>query len=192
MTGAPEIREAWRELHAVACAMRGDWDPAVTQARMLAAKQAGTPFETVLAEIVRQAGLPGELDLSDPEDADGGEPGPRKAERELIAFACATRPDWTQQETWAAVYAARTAGLDWARLAARLVDIAFREEETPTRPRELWDDVRGLRNLPGTGVPLDPDVKARLLEELKSKTAPAVPRQAEAPATETETNGGTE
>lgn len=185
MTGAPEIRDAWRELHAMACAMRGDWDPAVTQARMLAAKHAGTPFETVLAEITRQAGLPGELDLSGEEDA-SGEPGPREAERELIAFARATRPDWTQQETWAAVYAARTAGLEWARLAIRLVDIAFSDEEPPTRPRELWDDVRGLRGQPRNGVPLDPDVKARLLEDLKSKTAPAVPRQAEAPATETE------
>ena len=131
----------------------------------------------------------------------------REAPRELLNLACAIRADWTHEETWAAIYAARTAGLEWRRIVTRLVDIAFSDEEPPTRPRELWDDVRGMWNQPGTGVPLDPDVKARLLAELKSKTAPeqgaepgngathqttsAGPAQAEAHVTETNTNGGT-
>lgn len=73
-----------------------------------------------------------------------GEPGIREAARKLLAFACATRPDWTAAETWNAVHAARTAGLDWDRLALRLMAIALREEDPPTSPRELWDYVRGI------------------------------------------------
>ncbi|HMG64530.1 MAG TPA: hypothetical protein VK599_16425 [Streptosporangiaceae bacterium] len=77
----------------------------------------------------------------------------REAPRELLSLACATRPDWTREETWNAIHAARTAGLEWDRLALRLMAIAFREETPPTSPRELWDAVRGLRDLPGTGAP---------------------------------------
>jgi len=68
----------------------------------------------------------------------------REAARELLAFACSTRRDWTPEETWNAVHAARTAGLDWDKLALRLMAIALREEDPPTRPRELWDYARGI------------------------------------------------
>lgn len=86
-----------------------------------------------------------------PADAEG-EPGAREAARELLIFACATRPDWTAEETWNAIHAARTAGLDWDKLALRLTGIALREETPPTRPRELWDFARGLTTK-ATGVP---------------------------------------
>ena len=102
----------------------------------------------------------------------------REALRELLNLACAVRPDWTREETWAAIYAAKTAGHEWKRIVTRLIDIAFRDDTTPTRPRELWDDVRGVRNQPGTGVPLDPDVKARLFADIKARTVP-VQRTAE-------------
>lgn len=78
--------------------------------------------------------------MSDP----GTETAVREAPRELLAFACAVRPDWTREETWAAIYAAKTAGLDWTRLALRLMGIALREEFPPTSPRELWDYARGI------------------------------------------------
>lgn len=78
-----------------------------------------------------------------PSDADGIA-GIREAARELLAFARATRPDWTAEETWNAVHAAKTAGLDWDLLALRLMRIALREEDPPTRPRELWDFARGI------------------------------------------------
>jgi hypothetical protein len=71
-------------------------------------------------------------------------PGVREAPRELLDFACATRPDWTREETWNAMHAAKTAGLDWTRLALRLMGIALREETPPTSPRELWDFARGI------------------------------------------------
>lgn len=75
----------------------------------------------------------------------------REAPRELLAFACAVRPDWTEEEVWNSMHAARTAGLGWKRIALRLVDIAFREEDPPTRPRELWDYARGLTARTGAG-----------------------------------------
>ncbi len=78
-----------------------------------------------------------------PSDADETA-GIREAARELLAFASSTRPDWTAEETWAAIYAAKTAGLDWDKLALRLMGIALRREDPPTRPRELWDFARGI------------------------------------------------
>jgi len=72
------------------------------------------------------------------------EAGVREAPRELLAFVCATREDWSHEETWAAMHAAKTAGLDWTRLALRLMGIALREETPPTSPRELWDFARGI------------------------------------------------
>lgn len=102
--------------------------------------------------------------------------GIREAPRELLNLACAIRPDWTREETWAAIYAAKTAGLPWERLVMRLLGIALRDEDPPTRPRELWDDVRGLRDLPGTGAPLDPGVKARLLADIAAKSVPVARR----------------
>lgn len=80
-------------------------------------------------------------------------PSSREAPRELLAFALAVRPDWTEDETWAAMHAARTAGLAWDRLALRLITIALREEEPPTRPRELWDHARGITAKTASGTP---------------------------------------
>lgn len=93
----------------------------------------------------------------------------REAPRELLAFVTATRPDWGEDETWTAILACKTAGFDWSRIALGMVLLAHRDETPPTRPRELWDDVRGLRDRPGTGAPLDPDVKAGLFAELAAK-----------------------
>lgn len=90
----------------------------------------------------------------------------QESDRGLLYFVCATRPDWTREETWAAIYAAKTAGLPWDRLVLRLIDIAFRVETPPTRPRELWDDVRGLRDRAPVPGRLDADVKAALLADL--------------------------
>lgn len=70
--------------------------------------------------------------------------GAREAPRELLAFACATRPDWDRDDVWNAMHAARTAGLGWDKLALRLMGIALREEDPPSRPRELWDFARGI------------------------------------------------
>lgn len=95
----------------------------------------------------------------------------REATRELLNLACAVRGDWSREETWAAIYAAKTAGLPWDRLLMRLLGIALRDEDPPTSPRELRDDVRGVRDLPGTGAPLDPGVRARLLADLAATSA---------------------
>jgi hypothetical protein len=76
--------------------------------------------------------------------APGNEPAVREAPRELLDLACATRPDWTRDEVWNSMHAAKTAGLDWTRLALRLMGIALREEVPPTSPRELWDFARGI------------------------------------------------
>lgn len=77
---------------------------------------------------------------SDPESPPQWQESPRA----LLDFACATRPDWSREETWNSIHAAKTAGLDWDRLALRLMAIAFRPETPPTRPRELWDFARGI------------------------------------------------
>ena len=99
----------------------------------------------------------------------------QESTRGLLYFACLTRPDWTREETWSAIYAAKTAGLPWDRLVRRLLDIAFRVETPPTRPRELWDDARGVRDrvVPGQ---LDPEVRARLLADLAARGPVAGPR----------------
>jgi hypothetical protein len=90
--------------------------------------------------------------------------------RELLAFVCGMRRDWDPDETWTAILAARTAQYGWPRIVRALIDLALRDEPTPTRPRELWDDVRGLRSLPGTGAPLDPGVKERLIADCQAVT----------------------
>ena len=93
----------------------------------------------------------------------------REAPRELLAFVRAVRGDWGEDETAAAVQACRTAGFDWSRIALGMVILALRDDTPPTRPRELWDDVRGLRDRPGTGAPLDPKVKADLFADLRER-----------------------
>ena len=105
----------------------------------------------------------------------GTVPGWQESTRGLLQFACLTRPDWTREETWNAIHAAKTAGLPWDRLVRRLLDIAFRAETPPTRPRELWDDARGVRDrvVPGQ---LDPEVRARLLADLAARGPVAGPR----------------
>jgi hypothetical protein len=70
----------------------------------------------------------------------------------LVEFTTAMRGDWTHDETWQAITACKTAGFEWARIARGLVDLALRDEAVPTRPRDLWAAVRGLRSLPGTGT----------------------------------------
>jgi hypothetical protein len=82
--------------------------------------------------------------------------------RELVAFVCATRCDWTEDETMTAIAACRTAGHDWSRIALGMVVLALRDETPPTRPQELWGDVWGSRSRTGPGAPLDPGVKAEL------------------------------
>jgi hypothetical protein len=81
--------------------------------------------------------------------------------RELVAFVCAMRADWTEDETLTAIQACRTAGHDWSRIALGMVVLALRDETPPNRPRELWDDVWGSRSRTGPGGQLDPDAKAR-------------------------------
>jgi len=105
----------------------------------------------------------------------GTVPGWQESTRGLLQFACLTRPDWTREETWNAIHAAKTAGLPWDRLVRRLLDIAFRVETPPTRPRELWDDARGVRDrvVPGH---LDPELRARLLADLAARGPVAGPR----------------
>lgn len=112
-----------------------------------------------------------------PPDAEG-ETGIREAARELLAFACATRRDWTAEETWAAVHAAKTAGLDWGRLAARLVSIALREEDPPTRPGELWDYARGLTGHRSESVPATEEFRASLAA-LKARSSGPMQRLTE-------------
>jgi hypothetical protein len=91
----------------------------------------------------------------------------RESPRELLALACAMRQDWTTEETWTAILACKTAGFEWSRIVRKLVDLALKDEEgPPTRPGELWDAVRGIKSLPGTGAPLDPAVKAELFGRL--------------------------
>lgn len=69
----------------------------------------------------------------------------------LIVFTTSTRLDWTADEVWAAITACRTAGYDWGRIARGLVELALKDEAVPTKPRDLWNAVRGLRSMPGTG-----------------------------------------
>jgi hypothetical protein len=82
--------------------------------------------------------------------------------RELVAFVCATRRDWTEDETLTAIQACRTAGHDWSRIALGMVVLALRDETPPNRPRELWDDVWGSRSRTGPAARLDPAAKAEL------------------------------
>lgn len=82
------------------------------------------------------------------------------APRELAAFVCATRPDWTEDETMTAIGACRTAGFEWPRIALGMVVLALRDETPPTRPRELWGDVWDSRSRTGPAGSLDPDAKA--------------------------------
>jgi hypothetical protein len=91
----------------------------------------------------------------------------REAPRELLAFACAVRPDWDRDDVWNAMHAAKTAGLDWTRLALRLMGIALREETPPTRPRELWDFARGI-TIASQGRPPPSDGHAAAIAALKS------------------------
>ena len=85
----------------------------------------------------------------------------REAPRELLAFACATRPDWDRDEIWSAMHAARTAGLGWDKLALRLMAIALREGDPPSRPRELWDYARGITSA-SQGRPATEEFRAGL------------------------------
>ena len=94
----------------------------------------------------------------------------REAPRQLLWLVCEMRADWTREETWNAIHAARTAGRDWRGIVTRLVGIALRDETPPTRPRELWDDVRGIRTPAVTRTRLDPEVKAELFAELQAVT----------------------
>ena len=57
----------------------------------------------------------------------------REAPRQLLWLVCEMRADWTLEETWNAIHAARTAGRDWRGIVTRLVGIALREE-TPQVP----------------------------------------------------------
>jgi hypothetical protein len=102
---------------------------------------------------------------------DDGQEGIREAARELLAFACGTRPDWTAEETWNAIHAAKTAGLDWDKLSLRLMAIAFREETPPTRPRELWDFARGLTSA-SQGRPATEEFHASLAALKARNTGP--------------------
>lgn len=90
--------------------------------------------------------------------------------RRLLDLVCDMRRDWDPEETWTAILAAKTAGLPWPRIVRGLVDLAIRDEEPPTRPRELWDDVRGIRLPAGTRARLDPGVKERLLADCAAAT----------------------
>lgn len=101
----------------------------------------------------------------------------REAPRELLAFACATRPDWDRDETWNAMLAAKTAGLPWDKLALRLMAIALREETPPTRPRELWDHARGITARTTAG-PATGEFKDALAA-LKARTTGPMPRLAD-------------
>jgi hypothetical protein len=83
-----------------------------------------------------------------------------EAPRELVEFVCATRLDWTQDETMTAIGACRTAGFDWSRIALGMVVLALRDETPPTRPRELWGDVWDSRSRTGPAGSLDPDARA--------------------------------
>jgi hypothetical protein len=80
----------------------------------------------------------------------------REAPRELLALVCAMRSDWTTEETWSAILACKTASFEWHRITRGLVDLALRDEPVPTRPKDLWAAIRGLRSLPGTGSGPDP------------------------------------
>jgi hypothetical protein len=88
----------------------------------------------------------------------------------LAEFTCSMREDWGHDETRAAILACKTAGLDWGRITRGLVDLALRDEEPPTEPRDLWARVRGLKSAPGTGAPLDPRVKERLFGQFQAVT----------------------
>ena len=91
-----------------------------------------------------------------------------EAPRKLVEFVCATRLDWTEEETQTAIQACRTAGHDWSRIALGMVVLALRDETPPTRPRELWGDVWGSRSRTGPGAALDPGVKERLIADCEA------------------------
>lgn len=58
MTEAPEIREAPRELQALAVAVRPDWDPEETWNALLAARTAGWPWTRTVHETVQLMMMP--------------------------------------------------------------------------------------------------------------------------------------
>lgn len=101
----------------------------------------------------------------------------REAPRELLALACATRPDWDREAAWQALHAAHDAGWDWGRTLKRAVALMLREDGDP---RELRDEARGTRPSGPTGA----DVYARggqlwreLYENRKTGPQPVLPER---------------
>jgi len=88
----------------------------------------------------------------------------RESPRELLALVTAMREDWSPEETWTAILACKTANHEWPRIARKLVDLALKDEDPPTRPGELWDEIRGVKSPAGTGGRLDPEARARAIE----------------------------
>lgn len=85
----------------------------------------------------------------------------REAPRELEALCVATRPDWGQQETWAALHACHAAGWPWDRVLKRVTALLLREG---SEPRELRDEARATRPPADTG----PQVFARGLAAVRA------------------------
>lgn len=94
----------------------------------------------------------------------------REAPRELRALVTAMRQDWTTEETWTAILACKTAGRDWKLIVTRLVAIALRDDTPPSRPRELWDDIRGVLDRPAPAGRLDPEARAKVLADIQAAT----------------------
>jgi hypothetical protein len=127
------------------------------------AREARTALGWTLEELSARTGMGlGSLDEGHPVTEIFESP------RELVAFVCATRRDWTEDETQNAIQACRTAGHDWSRIALGMVVLALRDETPPTRPRELWGDVWGSRSRTGPGGRLDPAAKAQAIADCQA------------------------
>lgn len=97
----------------------------------------------------------------------------REAPRELLALVCAMRTDWGIDETRTAILASRTAGREWKHIAVRLVDIALRDETPPTRPAELWDDLRGVSARIPASAAAGPGLSREERDELRANALAA-------------------
>ena len=93
-----------------------------------------------------------------------------EATAQLVDLVCAMRGDWADADAHAAILAAKTAGTPWPRIARSLVDLASRDENPPTSPRDLWNDIRGIKAAAGPGAPLDPKLKARVFADIQAVT----------------------
>lgn len=86
---------------------------------------------------------------------------PSPAFPQLAALAAAMRPEWSRQDLWDSITAAKLAGWSWRDTYREVMRLAWDEDEKPSTLRSA-----ARRPGPAQPAPLDPEAKAALLEQL--------------------------